>query len=195
MIIGVDIDGTIKNTQEAAVRCFNDELGRTVQCEDLREFHLDTAFGLDRKEGRRLWRKLEPKIYSLGVPLENASTVLTDLRERGHDIIFITARPGMPHITEVTKTWLKKHNFPYDGENLHMNSQDKAKVAQRLGVGLFFEDAPQHLDRLIRAGVPTVIMDAVYNRDYPGDVPRITSWNEAYQWVEKYEKVEKPQLH
>ncbi|PTX58422.1 hypothetical protein C8P63_1169 [Melghirimyces profundicolus] len=187
MKIGVDIDGTIKNTQEAAVRCFNEELDRTVRCEDVSDFHLDRAFGLTRQEGRKLWRKLEARIYSLAVPLENAAPVLRDLKDKGHQIFFITARPGIPRVVRVTKDWLVKHGFPYDGENLFMNSRDKAKVAKKLGVELFFEDAPQHLDRLMEAGVPTVVMDAVYNRHYEG-LPRITRWEEAYEWVERREK-------
>lgn len=188
MKIGVDIDGTIKRTQEAAVRCFNEELNRSVRCEDVKEFHLDQAYGLSRKEGRRLWRKLEARIYTLGVPLDHAAPVLRDLKEKGHEIYFITARPGLPKITEVTEEWLRTHSFPFDGENLFMGSQDKAKVAKQLGVELFFEDAPQHLDRLVAAGIPTVVMDAVYNRNYGKKLPRITGWDEVYKLIEEREK-------
>ncbi len=161
-----------KRTQEAAVHCFNEELDRSVRYEDIKEFQLDRAYGLNRKEGRRLWRKLEARIYALGVPMENAASVLRDLKEKGHDIYFITARPGLPEITQVTKDWLRKYKFPYDGENLFIGSQDKAKVAQKLGVELFFEDAPQHLDRLVAAGIPTVVMDAAYNETM-GGLPRL----------------------
>ncbi|SFS97174.1 5' nucleotidase, NT5C type [Marininema halotolerans] len=184
MIIGVDIDGTIKNTQEAAIRCFNDELGRAVSCKDVKEFHMDKAYGITRKEGRRLWRKLEAKIYSLGVPLENAPHVLNDLKEKGHTIYFITARPNIPKVASVTREWLKEHDFPFDGENLYMNSQDKGKVAQELGVELFFEDDPHHLDKLIRAKIPTVVMDASYNCSYTQGVYRMTHWDQAYQWID-----------
>ncbi|MDA8353419.1 MAG: hypothetical protein M0Z65_09615 [Firmicutes bacterium] len=189
MKIGVDIDGTIKKTQEAAVHCFNDELNRSVRCEDVKEFHLDRAFGLTPQQGRKLWRKLEAKIYSLGVPLENAASVLQDLRQQGHEIYFITARPELPKVSQVTEEWLIQHGFPYDGDNLYMGAQDKAKVAKQLGVNLFFEDAPKHLDRLLEAGVPTVVMDAVYNRQYEGRLPRITGWDEAYEWIERQKTV------
>ncbi|OYD08858.1 5' nucleotidase, NT5C type [Paludifilum halophilum] len=188
MIIGVDIDGTIKHTQEAAVRCFNDELDRTVRCEDIKEFHLDKAFGLTRKEGRTLWRKLEPQIYTLAVPMKNAAATLQRLKEEGHRIVFITARPGMKRILRVTEEWLNKHGFPYDGTNLVMGAQDKARVARKVGVDLFFEDAPQHLDKLVASGIPTVIMDAAYNRDVAYSLPRISSWAEGYEYVEKYQE-------
>jgi uncharacterized HAD superfamily protein len=185
MIIGVDIDGTIKNTHEAAVRVFNEELNRRVKSEEVTDFYLDQAYGLTKREGARLWRKLEARIYSLGVPLPHASSVLTRLFQQGHRILFITARPGMKKVTHVTKQWLQDHGFPYDGTNLKMGCQDKAVVATDLGVELFFEDAPHHLDKLVKAGVPTVIVDAVYNRDYPHPLPRMKSWDEAFTWVKQ----------
>ncbi|MCF6093983.1 hypothetical protein L1765_08370 [Microaerobacter geothermalis] len=179
MKLGVDIDGTIKKTQQAAIQVFNEELGKNLTEEDIDSFYLDEPYGLTQKEGKRLWRKLEHRIYSLGVPIEQAAETLSQLVKDGHEVYFITARPGMKHIREVTVNWLKKHGFPYNGDNLYMNSQDKAKVAQELGIDLFFEDAPDHLDRLIHAKIPTVVVDAVYNREYT-DIPRLTHWQDAY---------------
>ncbi len=183
MRLGVDIDGTIKQTQRAAVEVYNQFLKRNVKLEDVTTFHLDSAYGLTPKEGARLWRKLEPKIYQLGVPLENAAEALNQLAQEGHEIFFVTARPAMKHIAEITKNWLTRYRFPFHGENLFMGSQDKAAVSMKLSIELFFEDAPFHLDRLTEAGVPTVIVDAVYNRDYPKPLPRITSWREGVQLV------------
>lgn len=182
--LGVDIDGTIKYTQRAAVQIFNKELKRDVRIEDVHTFHLDEAYGLNKKEGRRLWRKLEPKIYSLGVPRENAAEVLSRLHSEGHSVYFITARPGMPHLRKITEAWLQKHAFPFNGKNLYMNSRDKASVAQKLDIDLFFEDAPDHLDRLLEASVPTIIIDAVYNQDYDASVPRITDWQQVPEIVQ-----------
>lgn len=186
--IGVDIDGTIKYTQRAAVQIFNKALNRNVRIEDVRTFHLDEPYGLDKKEGRRLWRKLESKIYSLGVPREHAAPVLSQLATAGHRIHFITARPGMPHLRQITETWLRRHEFPYDGDNLHMSAQNKAKVADKQEIELFFEDAPDHLDHLLAADIPTVVVDAVYNRDYRPDVPRIHDWKQAPALVAALER-------
>lgn len=181
--LGVDIDGTIKDTHRAAVEVYNEEFQKTVCVDEVPEFHMDRAFGLTPEEGRKTWRKLEEKIYTLGIPLPNASEVLNQLQRDGHEIYYITARPGKKNIKEVTKNWLKKHGFPYHGDHLLMNSVNKAKVAKKIGIDLFFEDAPNHLDCLYKAGVPTVIVDAVYNRDYPHPLPRITDWKEVYEMV------------
>ncbi|SFJ01014.1 5' nucleotidase, NT5C type [Thermoflavimicrobium dichotomicum] len=183
MKIGVDIDGTIKDTHRAAVEVYNKELNQSVRVEDVTDFYLDQAYGLTKQEGRRLWRKLEEEIYSLGVPLPHAAEVLNELEKRGHEIYFITARPGLKNIAKVTREWLKKHHFPYRDSHLIMDAQNKAKVAKRIGIDLFFEDAPFHLDKLVEQHVPTVIVDAVYNRDYPHPLRRIKDWREVYDII------------
>lgn len=187
MKLGIDIDGTIKDTRTAAVQIFNEELDQDLRPEDIKQFYLGPSYGLTNKEGSKMWRKLEHKIYSLGVPLEGAAEILSQLHQEGHQVTFITARPGMPHIKKVTQEWLEKHQFPYDGSNLKMGAQNKGKVAQEIGIDLFFEDAPNHLDMLVEEGISTVIMDAVYNRDYPRDLPRIHSWTEALELIRRLE--------
>ncbi len=187
MKIGVDIDGTIKQTQKIAIELFNEELKQNVKEDDVKEFYLDKAFGLSKKEGSKLWRKLEAKIYTLGIPLANAAETLQELTKIGHEIYFITARPGMKNLRDITEKWLIKHNFPLNNENLFMNAINKGKVAQELNIDLFFEDAPEHLDRLIEYNIDVVIVDAVYNRDYNPKIKRITSWKEAFKLVQDKE--------
>ncbi|MBA4547867.1 HAD hydrolase-like protein [Thermoactinomyces intermedius] len=188
MIIGVDIDNTIKDTHRAAVEIYNRKLNQQVKVEDVQDFYLDKAYGLTPKEGQKLWRSLEEEIYQLGVPLNHAVEVLNDLADQGHQIYFITARPDLKNIESVTRKWLKEHGFPYNGKNLIMNSQDKGKVSKELGVELFFEDAPDHLEKLVKSQVPTVIVDAVYNRDFPVPLKRITNWRQVYSLVEEMER-------
>lgn len=186
MKLGIDIDGTIKDTHRAAVDVYNKEFGTNVHIDDVPDFYLDKPFGLTAEEGRKTWRRLEAEIYTLGLPLPHASEVLNQLVKEGHHIYFITARPGFDDVTKVTKRWLKQHNFPYDGNNLFMNSQNKAKIAKRLGVDLFFEDAEEHLRKLVEADIPTVIVDATYNRKLYPKLPRITDWRDVYTLVKQY---------
>lgn len=184
MKFGVDIDGTIKDTTRAAIEVFNRELDRSVKVEDSTDFYLDKAYGLTKQEGQELWRKLEEEIYELGLPLEHASNVLNELVLQKHEVFFVTARPDIGNVREITINWLKGHGFPYTGDNLAMNSRDKAKVAKELQIDLFFEDAPDHLENLLEQGIHTVIVDAPYNRQFPDTVQRITDWLEVYKILE-----------
>ncbi len=185
MRLGIDIDGTIKDTHRAAIQVYNRKLNRSVRLEDITDFYLDRAYGLTRSEGERLWRQSEEEIYTIGVPLPHAVDVLNDLARTGFEIYYITARPKIEKLEMITKRWLEKMGFPFAEEKLWMGSENKALIAKQLGIDLFFEDAPVHLDRLVAHRIPTVIMDAVYNRHYPHPLQRMRDWREIYQIIDR----------
>lgn len=189
MKLGIDIDGTIKHTQKAAIKVYNEEFNMNIKEDEVETYYLDEPYGLTPEEGSKVWRKLETKIYKIGIPLEHAPQSLQQLVKEGHEVYFITARPGFKEVEKVTREWLKEHGFPFDGENLFMNAQQKGKLAKELGIDLFFEDDPVHIDNLIKAGIPVVIVDMKYNRDYPNDIPRINDWLEGLEAVHQFEKI------
>ncbi len=185
LTLGVDIDGTIKDTHTAAVQVFNREFQKSYQPEEIKEFYLDRPYGLTREEGFSAWSRLETEIYDIGLPLQNAPNVLQKLAEQGHQIYYITARPDRDDIREVTSRWLQRHGFPFQADRLLMGSHQKEKVAKKVGVDLFFEDAPDYLENLIRDEVDVIISDCVYNRDYKPEHRRFTDWNQVYEIVEQ----------
>ncbi|MGD9677251.1 MAG: hypothetical protein AB7V16_02640 [Vulcanibacillus sp.] len=188
MRLGIDIDGTIKYTHSAAIKLYNEELNMNVREEEVVTYFLDEPFGLTSDEGRKMWRRLESRIYTIAIPLENSSESLQQLEEEGHEIFYITARPGLKKIREVTEYWLQKYHFPYKKENLFMSSQNKGKIAIENNIHLFFEDDPNHIDNLVANGVPTVIVDCPYNRLSSKDIPRIKDWIEGINYVHMFEK-------
>ncbi len=186
MKLGIDIDGTIKHTQKAAIKVYNKEFDLNIKEDEVETYYLDEPYGLTPEEGAKIWRKLETKIYKIGVPLENAPEALQQLVDEGHEVFFITARPDFKQVEQVTKEWLMKHGFPYNGENLFMNSHDKGMIAQKLGIDLFFEDDPEHIDNLLAAKIATVIVDMKYNRNYPDDILRISDWYQGLDFVHQF---------
>lgn len=185
LTLGVDIDGTIKDTHTAAVQVFNREFQKSYQPEEIKEFYIHQPYGLTREEGANVWAQLENEIYDIGLPLQNAPNVLQKLAEHGHQIYYITARPDRDDIREVTSRWLQRHGFPFQEDRLLMGSHEKEKVAKKVGVDLFFEDAPDYLESLIEGDVHVIISDCVYNRDYKPEHPRFTNWNQIYEIVEQ----------
>lgn len=189
MKLGIDIDGTIKHTHRAAIKVYNEEFKMNLAENEVETFFLDEPYGLTSVEGKKVWRRLESRIYEIGIPLENASEALQQLTSEGNEVYFITARPGMENIKKITIEWLKKHNFPYNGHNLYMNSLKKGKIASEIGIDLFFEDDPEHIDNLIAEGIPTVIVDMKYNQNYLKDLPRIKDWYEGIKYIHHFEKL------
>lgn len=188
MKLGIDIDGTIKYTHRAAIEIYNEELNMNVTEDQVTTYFLDEPFGLSSEEGKKMWRRLETKIYTLGVPLEQSSESLQQLEREGHEIFYITARPGFKKVREITENWLTKHNFPLNKNNLFMSSQNKGKIALSNHIDLFFEDDPFHINNLIKNGISTVVVDCPYNRVLPNDIPRINDWLEGINYIHMYNK-------
>lgn len=183
MKLGIDIDGTIKHTHSAAIKIYNKELNMNVKEDEVSTYFLDEPYGLTPKEGKKMWRRLESKIYEIGIPLENAAEALQQLKDEGHEIFYITARPGMKNIRKITEEWLIKHKFPLIKKNLFMSSQNKGKVAKKIGIDLFFEDDPKHINNLITNEIKTVTIDCPYNRNLSNDIPRIFNWYEGIEYI------------
>ncbi|SHE78306.1 hypothetical protein SAMN05444392_103128 [Seinonella peptonophila] len=183
--LGVDIDGTIVDTHRIAVELFNKKLDKNVRAEEVVEFYLDQAYEMTPSEGKVMWRQLEGQIYEQGKPFPDAAEVLNQLQEKGHQIYYVTARPSLPEVKKVTKWWLQHYHFPYHDHRLIMDARNKSKVATKLQLDLCFEDAPDHLERYDRDGIPAVIIDATYNRDLPYQMDRIRNWNQVPSIINK----------
>jgi uncharacterized HAD superfamily protein len=186
--LGIDIDGTINHTQEAAIQVYNRHFQRDFTLEDVPDYLIGKAYGVKDEDGPAVWQQLEADIYAVGKPFPHAAEVLQQLSQEGHQIYYITARPDYEPIVEITKNWLQEFGFPYVEEQLYMNSTDKVSRVHKLGIDLFFEDTVYHLERLYQAQILTVIMDAPYNRNLPADMLRITDWRQVPAIVQQIEQ-------
>lgn len=186
--LGIDIDGTIKHTQEAAIQVYNRHFQRELTLEDVPDFSIGKAYGVKEEEESAVWQQLEAEIYSIGKPFPHAAEILQQLNREGHQIYYVTARPDYEPIIQITKKWLQQFDFPYVEDQLYMNSIDKVSRVHKLGIDLFFEDTVHHLERLYQAQIPTVIMDAPYNRNQPADMLRITDWRQVPAIVQQIEQ-------
>ncbi|WP_149454084.1 5' nucleotidase, NT5C type [Pasteuria penetrans] len=184
MRIGVDLDGTVKNTFATAVTMFNQWFKRELSLNDFNfdSLRLDLAYGVGIEEITRLWHQWENNIYKNSHPFEHAVSTLQNFQKE-HEIYFITARPDTLPVREVTEAWLRKYLFPFTGKNLYMNSIEKGKLSEDLGIEIFFEDDPIHLQNLVHYKIPTVIMDAPYNRSFSHPLRRMHCWSEADQFI------------
>jgi len=171
MKLGIDIDGTIKYTHRAAIEIYNEELNMNVAEEEVTTYFLDV---ISDKDASKSW--------------QNSSESLQQLEKEGHEIFFITARPGFKKVRKITEEWLVKYNFPLNKNNLFMSSQNKSKIALSNQIDLFFEDDPFHINNLIKNGISTVVVDRPYNRILPNDIPRINDWFEGIDYIHTYNK-------
>lgn len=137
MIIGIDIDNTITNTEEKAleyVKKYNP---------NLINYNLHNV---KLKELARFYKKYLNQIFMEVTLKENVKETLENFHKRGYKIIFITARSTDLDISfeEITKEYLKSNNIIYD--KLIMKSSNKGIDAERENVDIFIDDKEDNLD-------------------------------------------------
>ena len=124
--------------------------------------------------------------------LPNADKTIQKLKEEGNTIHFITAR--LMNIkncdTEaITKKSLNDFNIPYDSLNLHIS--DKLTFCKEHGIDLLIEDSYETCRELADNGIKSILMTTKMNSDIEDkEIVRVNNWDEIYEEIEKYKKLE-----
>lgn len=151
MRVGVDLCNTIADV--------NAEIKKVL---GLREDHVFREYGLEgtgiKDKEADGWFKKHPEVFAEAVPLPGSVKALGLLAVRGADIYYVTSRPAWAR--EITERWLRKWGFP---EGKLVVEADKARVYKSRGLGLFFEDVPEEIERLQRVGANVVAVAQPYN--------------------------------
>lgn len=118
-------------------------------------------------------------VFHVGEPLPGSIEGLHQLAERGHELIFITARhiPGAEaQARRATLKWLASHDVALSGLCI---SDDKGA----LQTDIFLEDAEHNYDSLEADGeTMPLLFTQRWNKDHPGR--RVQSWEHFCEFVE-----------
>lgn len=94
--------------------------------------------------------------------LGNSNEVISELAKY-NKIVYITARPEVSKL--VTKIWLRNNGYP-TGPIYFTNN--KPKIAKKLGVDIAFEDAPHEIEKYhtFSKGIEVMVKRQSYNMGY-----------------------------
>lgn len=161
MLIAVDICNTLCNVNKA----------------------IEKKLGLKRISGSYLIDGVpeeffieNPEFFAFPKPFCFAAATLRML-SRQHTLVYLTARPDSSR--KITIEYLKRFGFP---EAPIVFTNNKADTAKQLGVNLALEDAPHEIMQYKAAGIPVLIKDWDYNRNF--DTVRF-KWTDLYFVLKK----------
>lgn len=121
---------------------------------------------------------------------------LTDIARAGHQVYFITSRPGRwaKHQSEL---WLRRAG--YDATPTVLISFDKGLLAEGLKLDVFVDDKPENCVEVTKARstCKTFVLDWAYNREDTelthqialGRITRITKAREALDYLYQQERI------
>ncbi len=196
MRIGIDIDDTTYVTVEAMLKYgdiydteivggkgTNGNLGLITN-----RYYLKALYGWDDKTKFQFFDTYYKNILEESYPMENAVPVINNLKKKGNEIFFITAR--LLNIKncdteKITKNSLEKYNIPYD--KLIINASDKLKFCVENEIDIFIEDSFDTCKELEKNGIKTFLMTTKMNENINSDtIERVHSWKELEEKISDY---------
>ncbi|MCM3215360.1 hypothetical protein M3612_12735 [Niallia taxi] len=182
---GIDIDGTV-TSPDTFVPYLNESFQLNITLDDIKEYDLYPLVSVPHEEFDKWFIDNEPRIYTASPLAEGANIVLSSWAGK-HELYFISARGK--HLLDVTKEWFVHNGISYDHIEL-IGTHHKIAAVKQYEVDIFFEDKHDNAVMIHKeCGIPVLLFDTPYNRDpIPEGVIRVTSWQEASDWVENWMK-------
>ncbi|GAB3044564.1 5' nucleotidase, NT5C type [Virgibacillus ainsalahensis] len=188
MRFGFDIDDTLINLREHAFNIYKEKLNKHVSRDDfleLRRVEIHELFGLSEEQGKEMWKdSMEEVYYTTCLPFPGAIEMLDELKEQGHEIFYITARPKGHG--ERTKKWMKEQGFPIRDDRFFsgMKDNEKVHIIKDLQLDYYVDDKPVVLETLTDQPTSLFIKDQSYNQEMI-NLPRITDWADFKKLIKK----------
>lgn len=186
MRFGFDIDDTLINLREHAFHIYNKKLKKNLPIgvfQEIKKVEIHEPFGLTADEGSNMWIVSLEEIYYTSCPIyPDAVEMLQELKYKGHEIYFITARPS--EHGDRTKQWMIEQGFPVQEDRFFcgMKDEDKVNIIRTLQLDYYFDDKPDVLNTLSDDKLKVYVKNQPYNQHLT--IPRITDWSEMKELIE-----------
>lgn len=189
MIIGIDIDGVIADSEPAYRRMINRLFNLRLKQKDITSYKYEECAGLTDDQMRLFWKTFYHEGGWLKIkPIKGVKKFLDKLKREKHRIVIVTSRPRK-HIKKETLQWLKEHKMPYSELIFLENHKSKHQAALLRGhrFDYFIEDYYKYALDLAKRKVKVLLMDYPWNRwgkPHP-NIKRIKSLKEAEAIISK----------
>ncbi|MBI5189686.1 MAG: hypothetical protein HZA22_03275 [Nitrospirae bacterium] len=176
MIIGVDIDNVIADTEKELRRVLLERRGLDLTREDIKTYTLENVAGITRQDLKDIMDLFNHgEIFTQLEVIEGARETLELLKVR-HRIELVTSRPSS--VERQTLSWLERHGIPFD--DLIFSGKSKVGGTQ---YELFFEDQENFAIELADEGTYVLLFDAPWNRHVEHEnMCRVHSWQDVYRF-------------
>lgn len=137
-----------------------------------------------------------PLVYQKAKPVKDAIKSLNMLRDLGHELWFITARPK--NLTQTTQDWLKKYGLSWGIESLIIcdalftdHAKAKSIACQKIKADILIDD---HAETIRNIVCPTIKLKILLS--YPWNIGKDVGPNAIFckNWEEILQRIEKSNI-
>lgn len=193
MKIGVDLDEILSDTLTTLLEFYNNLYKTSFKKEDFYTYSYWEIWGGTREDSINLINKY----YETNNPtdiktIKRSFEAVSKLKELGHELHIITGRSES--FKERTETWLNKHypnifsSINYANTfNADENEKFKSDICKNIGVEIFIEDDPYHIQKCSDAGIKVLFIDYPWNKNKEfKNATRVYSWDEIVKYIENF---------
>lgn len=193
LIIGVDADGVLNNMSKFHIKYGTQFFKREpvhLEAYSVKEMFACSPF-MEIVYGLFYFKKY----CSEYEPREDASSIIQELNQEGHELHKITARKFVTlrnilgkYSRNMFETWTKKNNmnfksYQYCSEKC--SPRDKWIACHKLSVDVMIDDKPDVALYLANHGVKVLLFDAPYNQDVKHkNITRVSNWVEVHAQIQ-----------
>lgn len=182
MIIGLDLDSVIGNTEDVINEYIEKHFGVVMSELDEYEYELERTPLLTKSQADQLINKIyDGFLLALMKPFDGAGNAVRLLRRVGLKAYIITSRP--PHLASATIKWLDDYEIEYDSL-FFTKSLEKHALVKEFDIQAFVEDRSDILDSIknncgpLKLGM--YLVTCPWNKRYEDQaVTRVSGLNEA----------------
>ena len=176
MRIGIDIDNTIVDTRKSVFY-----YKRRSKFKHNKGYYLDWP----KKEQDEFLNQYVEDIHMHFFFFLDAKEVIDQLKEMGHEIIFITYRDNIrsTQSNKNTKKYLEEHHIYYD--EIIFGAFNKGKICKDNHIDLLIDDSLENIESAAQAGTQVLVYPMFYNKKTK--YPRVRNWKNVVKHINKME--------
>ena len=196
MKIGIDIDDTTFFTVKSMIKyadIFDAEISGGKKKQNSfgyikNRYYLNEIYGWDDETKFKFFEKYYKNVLEECTMLPNANIVISNLKNEGHQIFFVTARITTIKNCDsekITIDSLNKNNIPYD--KLYMQVSDKLTFFKDNQIDICIEDSFDTCEEFYENGIKSILMTSKMNDKIDsGKITRVKNWDEVYDTLKKF---------
>ena len=187
MRIGIDIDDTINETWKHMIPSYSQIFHKDeATLKKSLPYHRSIAdLNISIDDYFKTMRPYYEKNVLKVTLKPHAKEVINELYDRGHTIIFITARGKLyANPDEITKKYLANHGIKYHKLITRASKKDLACLTER--IDLFIDDSIKHCESVSKTGIKILMPDNYFNHEIT-EYKHFTDWREVLDYVTKEE--------
>ena len=183
MNIGIDIDDTLTNTNEASGEYV---LKYETEHPDIKIDHYKLIRGkLDTPELKEFFSENARNICDNATIKEDAKNIIDKLRSEGNKIYFITARSNtyFKDAYKYVEEYLKKNDINYD--KIITSHTYKIQICKDEEIDFMFDDGIDTIESLNKNNIKGAVFTSRLNKERETSSDRVGSWLELYDYIHK----------